>query len=44
MTRPRVVCGDPPGPAARGRGQPHVIVGDEGDEVVMKVRKAKVPG
>jgi hypothetical protein len=44
MARRCVIGGDPPGPAARGRGQPHVIVGDEGDEVTVDVRESEIAG
>jgi hypothetical protein len=36
--------GDPPGPAARGRGQPHVVVGDERHDIAMDMRETQVTG
>ena len=38
----RVIRGQPPGPAAVGRSQPHVILGDEGQEVTLHMRKAQI--
>jgi hypothetical protein len=40
----RVVGRDPPGPAAAGRGEPDVVLGDEGDDVAVDVREAEVSG
>jgi hypothetical protein len=39
-----VVGGDPPGPAARGRGQPHVVIGDERHVVAMDMGETQVTG
>jgi hypothetical protein len=44
MTGGRVIGGDPPGPAARGRGEPDIVVGDERHQIAVNVREAKVPG
>jgi hypothetical protein len=39
-----LVGGDPPGAAAGHRPEPDVILGYEGDELVVKVREAEVSG
>ena len=40
---PGAVRGQPPGPAAVGRREPHVVVSDEGQQVGVQMRKAQVP-
>jgi hypothetical protein len=40
----RLVGGDPPGPAAGDWPEPDVILGYEGDELVVKMREAEVSG
>ncbi len=44
MARPGVIGGDPPCPSARGRGQPHVVIRDKGDDVAVNMRETQVPG
>ncbi len=36
------VCGQPPGAAAFRGGEPDVIFGDEGEQVIVEVRKAEI--
>ena len=40
----RPVGGQPPRPAAVQRGQPHIILGHEREQVTLNMRKAKVSG
>jgi hypothetical protein len=44
MTDRSPVGRDPPGPAAGGGGEPDVILGHEGEQIIVDMRKSKVPG
>ncbi len=42
MVHRHVVGADPPGAAAVERGEPHVVLGGEGDQLAVRVRKAEI--
>jgi hypothetical protein len=44
MTGRGLVGGDPPGPAALDGAEPDIVLGDEGDEILMQVRETEISG